>query len=55
MTRDGAHALARRVDLLGPWTVLGILGTVLALGVRSTNALVENTVWIDHTHQGTGG
>jgi signal transduction histidine kinase len=42
---------ARHVDSLGPWVALGLLGSILGLGVRSTNALVDNTAWVDHTHR----
>jgi signal transduction histidine kinase len=51
VTRDRAHALTGRVDSLGPWIALGILGMVLGLGVRSTSSLVNNVVWVDHTHR----
>jgi CHASE3 domain sensor protein len=45
------QALARRLDSLGPWIALGILGIVLCLSVRSTFVLVDNTFWVDHTHR----
>jgi signal transduction histidine kinase len=49
--RGGAYALASRVDSLGPWIALAILAIVLGLGVRSTSSLVNDTVWVDHTHR----
>jgi signal transduction histidine kinase len=51
LRRRAAHALAASVDSLGPWVALGILGIALGLGVRSTSALVNGSVWVDHTHR----
>jgi signal transduction histidine kinase len=51
VTRGGAHALAGRVDSLGPWMALGILVIALGLGARSTSSLVDGSVWVDHTHR----
>jgi len=49
--RRGSHPLARRVDSVGPWIALGLLGIFLGMGVRSTRALVGKAVWVDHTHR----
>jgi signal transduction histidine kinase len=50
MKRRAPKAFAKRLDSVGPWVALAILGMVLGLGARSTIALVENTAWVDHTH-----
>jgi signal transduction histidine kinase len=51
VTRGRGDPLVGRVDSLGPWIALGILGIVLGLVFRSTTSLINNAVWVDHTHR----